>query len=227
LNTSNRICVALSRARQGMFIVGNGKMLSEKNDVWNAIIEVLKEHNCYGSEIVLQCQNHDDIKTTVSCAADFKIVPDGGCSKRCALDLPCGHKCKYRCHPSDHAEIKCKRRVSFKRDCGHSEDKICHEELGPCEQEIERGLECGHRTNLPCYIQDWESTVRCKSPCERPAFECGHPCPLQCGEKCPKKCKFLVAKALDCGHEVEAECQSNLVNYVCHLPHDADGTSLK
>jgi len=218
LNTSNRICVALSRARQGMYIVGNGYMLSEKNDVWNAIIEVMSKGSNFGTQLVLQCQNHKSTSTPVSCANDFKNVEDGGCKEKCGMKLPCGHPCRFRCHPYDHSQIRCNQVQKTIRECGHTVTHPCSEELGPCEEEMERPLPCGHTIPVPCYFTTWDN-ITCKAPCMK-SYPCGHKCQLMCGEKCAKKCKKLSQRQLDCGHFVEAECSSNLVNFVCHLPHD-------
>jgi len=222
LNTSNRICVALSRAKHGMYIIGNGELLSRKNTIWNKIIDMFKKKGVYGETVTLLCQNHPKEATTVKEASDFKSIIDGGCKAPCNIKLPCGHKCPHKCHPYSHEELKCLKKVTIKRECGHvSTEKLCYEELDPCEDLVSRTLPCGHVQNVECYKEDW-STVPCQSPCSRP-FKCGHPCPLRCSEKCPKKCQVIVVKQLDCGHMTDAECWSNLVNYICGLPHDSNG----
>jgi superfamily I DNA and/or RNA helicase len=48
LKTHNRICVALSRARCGLFVIGNMTLLAEIEDMWKKIIKSLLETNEIG-----------------------------------------------------------------------------------------------------------------------------------------------------------------------------------
>ena len=41
LSASNRACVALSRAKEGFYIIGNATML-QKNALWKKVIEIFK-----------------------------------------------------------------------------------------------------------------------------------------------------------------------------------------
>jgi len=226
LNTSNRICVALSRAKQGMYVIGNGDLLLQKNDVWKAIIQIFKARNLFSANLTLSCQNHPDLFTNVRSASDFKAVAEGGCKKACTTILPCGHTCSLMCHPYDHRLVVCIKRITVTRPCGHTvSNKICNEELGPCEEIIIRTLPCGHTQPIPCYIEDW-STMSCKAPCAR-LLKCGHPCPLKCVEKCPKKCHVVVSKEMDCGHCVNVECSQSVLSIVCHLEHDSTAKDIE
>lgn len=220
LDTSNRICVALSRAKHGMYIIGDGTMLKKKNKWWSKIIEVLEKKDNkethYGKCLTLSCQNHKETETQISDVSDFKKVPDGGCQKKCEYILPCGHQCRYKCHPFPHDQVVCKSKMSTCRPCGHSvENHFCYEDIGNCEVEVYRELPCKHKILLPCYIEDYETKV-CKHPCQR-YLPCGHRCTQFCGEKCNKICTEAVEKPLVCGHIVDAECHSNTVNIVCGL----------
>jgi superfamily I DNA and/or RNA helicase len=42
LAASNRACVALSRAKVGFYIIGNGTLLVNKNNLWRKVIDVFK-----------------------------------------------------------------------------------------------------------------------------------------------------------------------------------------
>lgn len=44
----NRVCVALSRAKEGLYIVGNMKMLKEASGIWKKINEKLEKLNAIG-----------------------------------------------------------------------------------------------------------------------------------------------------------------------------------
>eukprot|EP00927_Polykrikos_kofoidii_P034052 TRINITY_DN28882_c0_g1_i1.p1 TRINITY_DN28882_c0_g1~~TRINITY_DN28882_c0_g1_i1.p1 ORF type:complete len:1871 (+),score=353.17 TRINITY_DN28882_c0_g1_i1:773-6385(+) len=52
LAVENRINVALTRARHGMFIVGNGGML-EKHSLWSKIMATLRSDDCFATRIPL------------------------------------------------------------------------------------------------------------------------------------------------------------------------------
>lgn len=48
LKIHNRICVALSRARCGLFVIGNMNLLAEVEDMWKKIVKSLMETNFIG-----------------------------------------------------------------------------------------------------------------------------------------------------------------------------------
>lgn len=48
LKTQNRICVALSRARCGLFVIGNISLLAEVDEMWKQIFQSLSETNHIG-----------------------------------------------------------------------------------------------------------------------------------------------------------------------------------
>lgn len=56
LSHSNRICVALSRAKHGFYAVGNFDMLAKKDDLWRDIIDVSKQTNSYGTRVEAGCE---------------------------------------------------------------------------------------------------------------------------------------------------------------------------
>ncbi|KAF8778265.1 NFX1-type zinc finger-containing protein 1 [Argiope bruennichi] len=58
LKISNRVCVALSRAKKGLYCIGNFGLLAEKSDLWKNIIHTLEDHKAIGPSLLLTCQNH-------------------------------------------------------------------------------------------------------------------------------------------------------------------------
>lgn len=48
LKTENRVCVALSRAKKGLYIVGNMDNLSENSPMWKEIKRILEERKSIG-----------------------------------------------------------------------------------------------------------------------------------------------------------------------------------
>jgi hypothetical protein len=127
LSTSNRICVALSRAKWGFYMIGNATLLETNNKLWHDILAHLRETNCLSSQFVLQCQNHPGKFTKVSKDVDFKLVEDGGCDKTCNQTMECGHRCPRLCHPYPHTEIVCYQPCNVVFECGHACPRRCFE----------------------------------------------------------------------------------------------------
>jgi superfamily I DNA and/or RNA helicase len=55
LKIENRICVALSRARKGLFVIGNFGMLEQerKNNKWKEIVGLARKENMIGKSLLL------------------------------------------------------------------------------------------------------------------------------------------------------------------------------
>uniref|UniRef100_A0A182JSS6 AAA domain-containing protein n=1 Tax=Anopheles christyi TaxID=43041 RepID=A0A182JSS6_9DIPT len=63
----NRICVALSRAREGLYIVGNMALLAKCSKTWHRIEGKLREQAAIGDSMPLQCATHGqavEVKTS-------------------------------------------------------------------------------------------------------------------------------------------------------------------
>jgi hypothetical protein len=56
LKIENRVCVALSRARKGMYIVGNMENLIQNSEIWPKIKEVLIAEDSIGQHLELRCK---------------------------------------------------------------------------------------------------------------------------------------------------------------------------
>ncbi|MEE6510160.1 hypothetical protein FKM82_029319 [Ascaphus truei] len=110
LKIPNRVCVALSRAKRGLFCIGNMQMLSNI-PLWSKINDVLKANGQIGRELKLQCENHPNTLSYVSTSEDFSNVPEGGCTIPCEYRLNCGHVCTLLCHPYDpeHKKFICNK----------------------------------------------------------------------------------------------------------------------
>jgi len=131
LKTENRICVALSRAKYGFYIMGNMDNLYNSSDLWKQIKETLVNQCSYGKcifvlflvdgilffylmflgdELTLECVVHSGITTKVSKSEDFNKIREGGCTRLCKSLLNCGHYCSSVCHSHDreHLVLKCR-----------------------------------------------------------------------------------------------------------------------
>ncbi|XP_069608345.1 NFX1-type zinc finger-containing protein 1 [Ranitomeya imitator] len=206
LQISNRICVALSRAKKGLFCIGNMNMLGTVS-LWSHILCTLRQGAQVGDHLMLSCQNHPNNRTLVSKASDFKKVPEGGCTQKCDFRLNCGHVCTRVCHPYDleHKEYQCNK------DCqkvlcgdGHRCKRKCFETCGKCMEKVEKLMpRCGHRQMVPCSIS--VNDFCCTVPCSQ-VLQCGHPCKKLCGEECEERCQETTRVQLKCGHSQEVLC---------------------
>ncbi|XP_064202537.1 NFX1-type zinc finger-containing protein 1-like isoform X2 [Anguilla rostrata] len=213
LKIPNRVCVALSRAKKGLFCIGNMTMLSSV-PLWSKIINVLSRNRQVGKALMLRCENHPATITAVSKPEDFLKVPLGGCSVPCEYQLDCGHVCTRLCHPtdSDHKLFKCTQPCT-KTLCqdGHRCPKTCSEECGECQVIVTKTVpKCGHEQEVPC-SQSLDSFI-CRGPCNK-TLQCGHLCVQGCGESCTLNCPQRVTVPLACGHQQVTQC---------HVKQEAD-----
>lgn len=224
LQIPNRVCVALSRAKKGLYCLGNMDMFSRVK-LWSNILHTLREKGQVGPFLSLSCQNHPETRTLVSSSNDFSKVPEGGCNKPCEYRLDCGHVCIRMCHPydADHKKYKCNK------DCpkvlcelGHKCPRRCHQKCGECEVRVEKVVpKCQHKQIMPCH-QNPEKFI-CRVPCQK-TLRCGHACQAGCGEPCNVNCNVLVPMKLKCGHTQKEPCRisKDLQNHPpCKTPCDA------
>ncbi|CAL8380634.1 unnamed protein product [Boreogadus saida] len=110
LSIPNRVCVALSHAKKGLYCIGNSAILS-KVRLWSNIFGTLKEKEQMGKALTLCCQNHPEKQIQAASSEDFKQAPEGGCLTPCEFRLDCGHVCARVCHPYDpqHKKYKCEK----------------------------------------------------------------------------------------------------------------------
>ncbi|TIA15397.1 hypothetical protein D6C80_05196 [Aureobasidium pullulans] len=83
LRTSNRINVLLSRAKNGMFIIGNSAT-TQHIPMWTEVLQLLQMNGNFGDALELACPRHiaDDMRVTEP--DDFiRLAPDGGYQIKC------------------------------------------------------------------------------------------------------------------------------------------------
>uniref|UniRef100_A0A3Q3JND9 RZ-type domain-containing protein n=1 Tax=Monopterus albus TaxID=43700 RepID=A0A3Q3JND9_MONAL len=221
LNIPNRVCVALSRAKKGLYCIGNSTMLGQVK-LWSNIFHTLREAAQIGKALTLCCQNHPKQEIKASCAEDFKQAPEGGCNQSCQFRLDCGHVCARACHPYDpeHKKYKCTKKCEkILCDLGHRCTFVCHKKCPEkCSVKIEKIIpQCEHIQMVPCH-QD-PSTFVCKEPCQK-MLRCGHLCDSLCGEPCTTQCKVKVTLNLKCGHSQAGACfyKTQTVGPECKTP---------
>ena len=204
LKEPNRVCVALSRAKMGLFVIGNFDMLKKEGGTeWTSIIEDMEKRALIGNSMLLYCSHHDET-ISVSSGDDFITKsPQGGCLKNCDVRLPCGHSCARVCHVDnrDHSSVQCHKSCGKTLSCNHKcsfKCSDCKNGCKPCQIEVKRLLLCDHYANVKC-SRDVKS-VECKERCSR-KLACGHECKELCHNPC--KCKVYVFKQLPCGHKTK------------------------
>ena len=214
----NRICVALSRAKQGLYCIGNFNLFSRSSTLWAEISKDIHSRQLLRDTLPLQCVVHSKV-TEVSSAADFDNVADGGCEKLCQKRLPCNHVCQRKCHPSDEIHMSpCTEPCPKRCAAGlHRCKLLCSDVCGLCEEKVRRTLDkCGHELLVSCHMKPKD--IVCQEECTK-ILKCGHICKKKCGEKCTTKCEFFVEKVLSCGHTAKVECHTDPEKAAKHCKH--------
>ncbi|CAF1076922.1 unnamed protein product [Adineta ricciae] len=242
LKIHNRICVALSRARCGLFVLGNMDILAEVDEKWKQIMTSLVETNHIGSGLCLSCRQHPEDKTIADKIESFAQRPEGGCRKRCDARLKCGHCCESLCHNYDleHAEVTCHQKCYERLSCGHLCQKQCHYENfnrhDQCRVTVDKKIpECGHEIRVHCSetpdVKGCQKTSPARLPCghiinvpchllespdELKRYPCLKPCNtiLACEHKCVGTCStcFTGRLHVPCGQKCEREL---ICSHVC------------
>jgi hypothetical protein len=218
LRSSNRSNVLLSRAREGMYLIGNSELMAAKSkNMWAPVINMLRTRNQVGFGMPIVCNQHPEYKNIIIEPEQFvRVSPDGGCYEKCNKQLPCGHPCTYKCHSDDpeHIGVKCPEPCKKQLPCGHPCTYKCHLDDPKhirvrCPELCRKPLPCGHTCTNKCHPVDSKHIkVRCFKPCSKLLPQCNHPCSKRCFEDCGR-CDFPVGniKLPGCGHILEnAKC---------------------
>ncbi|XP_069362838.1 NFX1-type zinc finger-containing protein 1-like [Maniola hyperantus] len=209
LKTENRVCVALSRAREGFYIFGNIEILKRNSPLWTKIAATLESFGSLGTSIRLMCENHNDKISVISTVQDFHKVPEGGCLQKCSYIMPCLHVCPLLCHGYDqsHTDIqctlKCERIIC---ELNHVCPLKCMDECKPCIQRVMKKLPCDHDMLAFCHMDPEDVECLTSVPAKLPS--CGHEVKKPCYiapelVKCPVPCSSRMDK---CGHMCMLTC---------------------
>ncbi|XP_076365925.1 NFX1-type zinc finger-containing protein 1-like [Tachypleus tridentatus] len=187
LKDINRRCVAQSRAKCGLYFIGNSTTFSTCFH-WKTLIKKMRESGCVDTVFPLHCPDHKCSTIKAKCASDITL--GSFCMSLCLQIMPCNnHRCLQLCQPK-HQHDKCKKKVSVKLACGHTVKKECYISDTPhtCQQEVSFVFElCHHRGVRQCFEKI--ENVRCKEPCPK-LLPCKHSCSLECGQECnPNYCE--------------------------------------
>uniref|UniRef100_UPI00358EECEB NFX1-type zinc finger-containing protein 1-like n=1 Tax=Myxine glutinosa TaxID=7769 RepID=UPI00358EECEB len=238
LKISNRICVALSRAKKGFYAIGNAKLLASA-PIWAGILDGLRMQNCLKPSLPLQCQIHRS-RAMISKGSDFEqVAPDGGCSLPCDTHLDCGHVCRLWCHPFDrnHEEYRCYKPCQrIHKNCGHACPKVCYEDCDVCTVMVDKTMpNCGHVHTMECHFDP--NLFECQEYVQR-ILPCGHEKQLLCCQNTFTICSFVeclqmetpylceeyvhceiqVDATLPCGHQQNVKCYQKNCKELCKSP---------
>jgi hypothetical protein len=135
LDNKNRLVVALSRARRGLYIFGNTITLTmaentrdkyRREPLWDPLIKFMKVQDRYSLDggLPITCKKHGNtVRITDPCSW---YINSGGCEEPCDEGyLPCGHACILTCHPFEHERILCKEPCPRTLSCGHGCSNLC------------------------------------------------------------------------------------------------------
>ncbi|CAF0914457.1 unnamed protein product, partial [Didymodactylos carnosus] len=226
LAIKNRICVALSRAQNGLYVIGNFTMLAEANNTWKQIIQQIRESNLLGNGVPVYCPNHVNNAAVCIRPGDFSQRKLGGCNLKCETRLQCGHICPYTCHADGikHDDIICKKLcLKSYDDCQHHCQKTCHYSINnndeskhlcpPCTEEIPfKMVNCEHTCNLPCFMKKAnkiECAIQVQYTCTNGHTVYVRCCDLRLNEH-DQLCNHPCDSILACGHKCCGTCSTCL-----------------
>ncbi|KAJ6587167.1 hypothetical protein DFH09DRAFT_248112 [Mycena vulgaris] len=213
LASENRANVALSRAKEGLFILGNAAQLASRSKMWRDVIEELENMDCLGSAFPVSCHRHPDTVELISQPGKLPLfAPDGGCLEPCNYRLKCGHVCHYKCHPDDpkHVTVSCPQ--PCRRLCArmHPCHKECSDDCGKCMflvADIE--LPCGHQVaSIECYRLDDLDDVLCGTSVTKSFPGCEHSAQMLCSsDPSEARCDSICGGAMTCcGRPCKSRC---------------------
>ncbi|KAG2106489.1 hypothetical protein BD769DRAFT_1654653 [Suillus cothurnatus] len=213
LKSENRTNVALSRAREGLFIFGNATNLSSKSRMWRRIIEELERDEALGPALPIICHRHPETLEYVCEPGQLpQIAPDGGCMRPCDFRLNCGHLCPFKCHSDDqkHASVTCVQSCTRLCTRGHPCTKQCASTCGDCFFPVANvELPCGHlKASVPCHQISLLEQVYCDFMVDKELPCCEHTARMTCSTDpatylCKAPCNGIMSC---CGRSCNAKC---------------------
>ena len=120
LKARQRLVVAASRARNGLYFFGNPDTL-RRSSHWKQLLDTMASQGCVGNGFPIMCARHPP-----AAASEASTPATNGyhefvrlrCTKVCGAALSgCQHTCSAQCHSGNHPQ--CDRPCARKRECGH------------------------------------------------------------------------------------------------------------
>ena len=187
LKEVERRCVAQSRAKCGMYFIGNVGMF-RRNKTWEFITNKMETMNLVDSKLPICCFRHPSYTQHVVQSQDIMVqknitdnnqlmyyvqTKDNWCQAVCDVLFECeieDHRCKKLCTPR-HDDSKCLTEVSFTfTKCEHETMKKCHikyEDM-KCLVKLTKTLDCGHDKSESCHQWLYEKDdIKCYETCSK------------------------------------------------------------
>ncbi|KAG1880025.1 P-loop containing nucleoside triphosphate hydrolase protein [Suillus subluteus] len=151
MNSPERLNVLISRARDGLILIGNSRTFinaRKGKELWGKFFELVKQGNYMYEGFPIKCERHPHRKVLIKSASEFDtLCPNGGCTEICDIMLNCGvHLCPLKCHQiSDHSQMPCQHPYSGRCPVNHALKWKCHQSkpypCPICVKEAERAEE--------------------------------------------------------------------------------------
>lgn len=233
LAEESRRCVAQSRARCGLYLIGSASTLIKKSgSSWIPFLNLMRSEGCVSDTFQLQCYRHKEKSVVHIPDADalerlFK-EPKKVCKLICGVMFDCGlHPCARLCFPS-HTHASCMTMVSFTHPaCGHDDKKRCYEKISDIKCKTSVLLEftsCDHKAEVSCSRKQEHQTgikakaVKCIAQVVARFPSCGHNITKKCHMQLADLiCKSVVLDKGGCGHEMTRECHIPLSQVQCQF----------
>lgn len=204
--------IITSRAKHGMYIIGNAETASSV-PMWRDVCQILRGAESMGNELGLVCARHQETPIQIEEPEDFlRLSPEGGCDLPCNKRLDrCGHRCFSKCHSDRmHRAVSCAQSCNLLHAvCQHPCQKICSDNCGSCMMPVENFLlPCGHVLEQ---IDCWRTLlpIRCTKLVPKIALACGHAVREECWvdiSDASYKCTTACSSDLKCGHSCTGTC---------------------
>ncbi|KAG9009435.1 hypothetical protein FRB93_005371 [Tulasnella sp. JGI-2019a] len=251
LKSNNRANVALSRARHGLYILGNADDLSSQSGMWKRIVQELTERDCLGPALPIACNRHPETVKTIDKPGQLPFhAPDGGCHLPCDARLSCGHHCPFKCHSDDehHRFTRCNKPCTRLCPRSHPCDQRCSDPCGKCRTQVPYALACGHLNYVECWMLDNPEEIACSELVEKQLVLCEHWARMTCSTDpadficrsicngnlhcCNKKCQGQCGRCQGCNPREEgagisviirARHASHLCKKLLYCQHECNG----
>ncbi|PBK92624.1 P-loop containing nucleoside triphosphate hydrolase protein [Armillaria gallica] len=156
MSAPERVNVLLSRARDGLIMIGNSDTFTQARKgkaVWQQLFAMLRDRGHIYDGLPVKCEQHPYRTALLSTESQFeKDCPDGGCLEPWQVfsnslsitpltqwyssnaTLNCGlHACPSLCHRlQDHSKMRCRQKVTTQCLEGHSQSRECSERALQC-----------------------------------------------------------------------------------------------
>eukprot|EP01034_Spumella_vulgaris_P043558 gene43558-54104_t len=215
----NRVCVALSRARNGMYIVGNFDMIRESSPLWDRVCELVDNRGQMGPALCLQCDNHPEQVNFVSEPEGFKCAPavhraSGAWLLSSMHSEMLGSLQTMCCESQEGAQAM--RPLSDGDVQRGGGGRAMHESLSHFHDlRVPKSflLPCGHTLEAMCSTDI--TGYECKAKCSKKLAGCDHDCHNLCFQACEEVCMEMVKKIIPTcqslrPHQVKAKCGVSL-----------------